>query len=204
MWLWHNLHNKNTDKYLHKAEWWESAQEMESRTIKEIYKLLELSKQQAINILLVSHNSISRCLIWNTNWIPSNVWVNNNIWNDEIFSLDEKWDEYTMKEFRKQFRENWIVPWRKNFNWNDFTWENNIEYTENWQIIYYPLFKYSNWNFVAWNNLDKYCSFTEWYLNEIEIKKKAIWIKKKFQYNISTTKEWWNNLRKFKYNRYLC
>ena len=29
----------------------------------EIYKLLELTNQKALNILLVSHNSISRCLI---------------------------------------------------------------------------------------------------------------------------------------------
>ncbi len=85
-----------------------------------------------------------------------------------------------MKEFRKQFRENWIVPWRKNFNWSNFTWGNDIEYTENWQLIYYPLFRYSNWHFVAWNNLDKYCSFTEWYLNEIEVKKKLFELRKKF------------------------
>ena len=100
----------------------------------------------------------------------------NKICNNSL----EEWDEYIMKEFRKQFRENWIVPWRKNFNWNDYTWENDIEYTKNWQIIYYPLFRYSNWDFVAWNNLDKYCSFTEWYLSEIEIKKKLFELRKKF------------------------
>ena len=39
-WLWQHLHSKDTNKYLHKAKWWESAEEMETRTLKEIYKLI--------------------------------------------------------------------------------------------------------------------------------------------------------------------
>ena len=95
------------------------------------------------------------------------------------------------KNLKKQFRENWIVPSRKYFNWNDFTWENDIEYTENWQIIYYPLFRYSNWNFVAWNNLDKYCSFTKMIMNEIEVKKKLFELRKKLNtiFQIQKNKE---------------
>jgi len=125
MWLWNNLHTRNTDKYLHKAEWWESAQEMEARTIKEIYKLLELSNQQAMNILLVSHNSISRCLIWNANWVSPDIWVNNNIWNDEIFSLDEKWT-HKIKQWVNSWNivnllweEFWDIDFTKKF-WNNF------------------------------------------------------------------------------------
>ena len=30
-WLWQHLHSKDTNKYLHKAKWWESAEEMETR-----------------------------------------------------------------------------------------------------------------------------------------------------------------------------
>lgn len=38
---------------------------------------------------------------------------------------------------------------------------------------------YSEWNFVAGNNLDKYCSFTEWYINEIEAKNKLFNLRNK-------------------------
>lgn len=370
--LWQYLHSSDTNKYLHKAKWWESAQEMESRTIPEIYKLLELAKQKSMNILLMSHNSITRCLVWNANNITPDQWVNHNVWNNELLHLKrdwinsdiftwshwwitnllweefsdinftkeywsdflskfaelslneeikvlnyllhnfpsmnnvflnslvkllentialnklflqvkkesnvpwiysvlqfwssiywknysvkdhtdldieiiidedfdvnmikdtvlwwykygdivedfwdflkswadyfsfkayynwrlvdfrithkscfdkicknslEEWDEYIMQEFRKQFRENGIVPWRKNFNWTEFAWENDINYSNEWQTIYYPLFTYENGHFVAGNNLDKYCSFTDGYKNEIEVKKKLFELRKKF------------------------
>lgn len=40
-----------------------------------------------------------------------------------------------------------------------------------WQIIYYPLFRYLDGKFTSWNNLDKYCSFTDVWINGVEIKK---------------------------------
>ena len=75
-----------------------------------------------------------------------------------------------MKEFRKQFRENGIVKVIKNFD-NIHQWENELRYTAEWQIIYYPLFRYLDGKFTSWNNLDKYCSFTDVWINEVEIKK---------------------------------
>lgn len=89
-------------------------------------------------------------------------------------------DEYIMKEFRKQFRQNWLVPWRKNFDWKESTWENEIIFNNFWQIINYPLFKYNNWLFESWNNLDKYCSFTDTFLNEVEVKKKLFNLRQNF------------------------
>lgn len=85
-----------------------------------------------------------------------------------------------MKEFRKQFRQNWLVPWRKNFDWKESTWENEIIFNDFWQIINYTLFKYNNWLFESWNNLDKYCSFTDTFLNEVEVKKKLFNLRQNF------------------------
>lgn len=370
-WLWEYLHKPDTDKYLHTWKNWESAKEMECRTIPEIKKLLDITKQNSLNILLMTHNSILRCLIWNINNLEPKVWIENHIKNwaffklkdssiyeikkdsndssieslinniitdkniyfnfwidtlnnfakialheeikvlnhlrylfpnsnniiintlinllkntitlnnifleikwfcdikwvysilhfwssvywknyliqdytdldieliiDDSFDINEiknnvlswykswdieddfndfilsnadyfsfkanykwrlvdfritkkecfdkicknsltEWNEYIMKEFRKQFRENGIV---KKINWFDWTyqWENHIEYIKYGQIIHYPLFKYQNWKFTAWNNLDKYCSFSETWKNEILVKKQLFELRKNF------------------------
>lgn len=374
-WLEHCLHTKDTHKYTHKSQTWESAQEMESRVLPEIMKIINYSKLGVKNILLLTHNSIARCLIGNINNLPPEIWLENNIWNQDIYMLDtsyvqsiptheqhnqnhicilldklfevfdfntslpkdflsdfsrislhqehevidylqtkfsnnlnnyhvinllkllnntidvnnmineinqlceqeaiysvlyfgstvygknysikdgsdldieliidEKfdisqlknnilsgyaygdieehfqdfllsnsdyfsfkayykwrpidyritkkncfdkicdsslmsWEEYMMKEFRKQYRENGIIACRKSFNWECFSWDNEIEYTKEWQIINYPLYKYTDWKFVWWNNIDKYCSFTDVYKNETEIKKKLFQLRKTF------------------------
>lgn len=385
-WLWNNLYTNETDKYTHRAENWESAQEMEKRTIPQIYNLVELTKSQSINIILLTHNSISRCLFGNIDNLHPKEWVEHNIPNTEITKTDwinkvsiqnksnsENWveellnwlllnrnltnkpelhwflsefskislheelkvlnylqkkfpnlsdiilnklinivsntiilnwimsefkeysniewvftllqfwssiywrnysvkddtdldielvieednfdiskistnilswykwniesdyydfvkswadyfsfktyykdrlidvritkkecfdkicsssleaeDKYIMKEFRKQFREDGIVPWRRWFNWLDYTWVNDIDYSEHCQIIHYPLFDYISWDFVAWNNIDKYCSFTDTYKNSIDVKKQLFNLRLKFLKIFKQEKEKWN------------
>lgn len=375
------IHTSDTNKYLHEVEWWETPQEMESRVVPEIYKLLALTKKQGINILLLSHNSIARCLSGNANGLLPQEWINLNIWNTDLLELTTWWmeslkipgqwggikdllweqfieanlneqywdtflsdfarlslyeeasvlsylwqnfdwhsnvfldslikllentitlnntlhkiekecdipwvysvlhfwssvfwknysvkeytdldielivdenfdinllkdsvlswysddiekdfsdfikswgdyfsfksyydwrlidfrithkecfdkicwssleegDSYIMKEFRKQFRENWIIVCRKDFDWEIYSWDNAIDYSAQWQIIHYPLFTYEDWNFVAWNNLDKYCSFTEWYKNETDVKIKLFNLRKSFNNIFSQQKNW--------------
>ncbi len=374
-WLTNCLHTLETNKYIHKSNFWESAQEMELRVIPEIKKIINVTKTQNYNLLLLTHNSIARCLIWNIHQLPPKVWLENNIRNDEIFRLEEKeltslnnnisfswnqivnildnlfdtfdfnsalsddflsnfakislhqekevidylvekfknhldnyhvvnllkllentikvndliqeindickidgiysvlyfgstiygknysikdnsdldieliiddkfdisqlkdnillgysywdiqkdfhdfllswsdyfsfksmykwrpidyritkkdcfekicqntlkpWNEYIMKEFRKQYRENGIIACRKSFLWDHFSWNNNITYTKEGQIIHYPLYKWEQWRFVAWNNIDKYCSFTKVFKNEVEVKKQLFNLRKSF------------------------
>ncbi len=379
-WLGEYIHWPETDKYLHEVEWWETPKEMEERTIPEIHKLLSLAREQSMNILLLSHNSISRCLMWNVNWISPTEWINTNIWSKDLLQLEDwwissttinsnsswieellrykfnnddfeagywesflnnfailsaheevsvlkylletfpwnrkvflnhliellentitlnntiaklkseceipwvysvlqfwssvfwknysvkkhtdldieimindnfdinwiawsvlgwyywdiikdfwdflnswadyfsfkayyewrlvdfrityqqcfdkicshslkEWEVYVMKEFRKQFRENGIIGCRNDFNWTNHIWNNNIEYSTEWQIIHYPLFMYKDWRFIAWNNLDKYCSFTDTYINEIDVKKKLFDLRKTFNYVFWKQKE---------------
>ena len=379
-WLWEYLHKPDTNKYLHTGLNWESAQEMEARIIPEIHKLISIVQAKSLNILLLSHNSISRCLIGNANWIEPHVWIENNIWNGELFLLEknkaspleswnkqaniqsllwekfwdidftkqygsdflnkfakivlneeryvldylmsilpsknsifwdslinvlrntievnqifqqiknessipwvysllqfwssvywrnycikdytdldveiiidenfniesvknsvfwwykywdivkdfwdfikswadyfsfksiyswrlvdfrvthkkcfdkitenslQEWDDLIMKEFRKQFRENGIVKVIKSFD-NIHQWENELRYTAEWQIIYYPLFQYLDGKFTSWNNLDKYCSFTDVWINEVEIKKKLFALRNNFNKIFYTQKE---------------
>lgn len=58
-----------------------------------------------------------------------------------------------------------------------------------WQIIYYPLFRYLDGKFTSWNNLDKYCSFTGVWINEVEIKKKLFALGNNFNKIVYTQKE---------------
>jgi len=86
-WLWNFLHKEDTNKYLHTGKNWESAKEMESRTIPEIMKLLDICNEKTLNILLMTHNSILRCLIGNINNLDPSIWIENNLSNWEIFNL---------------------------------------------------------------------------------------------------------------------
>jgi len=100
----------------------------------------------------------------------------------------EYWDNYVMKEFRKQPRKHGIVAW-KNFNGDIVSWENDIHSTLEWQIIYYPLFVYNQGRFVSWNNIDKYCSFTEGYINEVIVKKQLYELRKRFNFIFNNQKD---------------
>ncbi|MGP1583404.1 MAG: hypothetical protein ACTTH6_04250, partial [Candidatus Altimarinota bacterium] len=93
-----------------------------------------------------------------------------------------------MKEFRKQFRENGIVKVIKSFD-NIYQWENELRYTAEGQIIYYPLFRYLDGKFTSGNNLDKYCPFTDVGINEVEIKKKLFALRNNFNKIFYTQKE---------------
>jgi len=98
-------------------------------------------------------------------------------------------DPYVMKEFRKKFRLNGIIPVRKSFDWESRTRDLDINHINEGQILHYPLFKYESWKFVWWNNLDKYCSFTDAFINWIEVKKKLFELQKKFWWVFQQQKE---------------
>ena len=61
--------------------------------------------------------------------------------------------------------------------------------SKEWQIIYYPLFRYLDGKFTSWNNLDKYCPFTDVWINEVEIKKKLFALGNNFNKIVYTQKE---------------
>lgn len=61
--------------------------------------------------------------------------------------------------------------------------------SKEWQIIYYPLFRYLDGKFTSWNNLDKYCSFTDVWINGVEIKKKLFALRNNFNKIFYTQKE---------------
>lgn len=59
------IHTPQTDKYLHKVDGGESAQEMEHRVLPRIMALQEAVSKSSSNVLLMAHNSILRCLSGN-------------------------------------------------------------------------------------------------------------------------------------------
>jgi len=127
-------------------------------------------------------------------------------------SLDEE-DPYVMKEFRKEFRPNGIVPVRKNFSGKSQSWENEINYIPYGQIIQYPLFKYEWGQFVAGNNIDKYASIYDCSINEVETKKKIHKLRETFHQKfkqeqekglVSEDQDWTNIfLRKGRFPKYI-
>lgn len=63
---------------------------MQERILPNINNIINFSKNSNLNILLMLHNSILRCLNWNFNNIPTEIWLNSHIWNSEILTF-ENW-----------------------------------------------------------------------------------------------------------------